>query len=167
EGNLDVYVVYGHLDQISVAAGQHVAAGVQVAEAGSTGIALGPHLHLEVRVGENSYANAVNPALWLKPPDGTGTLALRLLTADRRTWDGAEVTLFRVDGSSRVWAGELATYQTAGGIQGDPAWGENGVLAGVPAGDYYVFAEVDGEEVGAEITIRAGETTFIELTTRE
>jgi murein DD-endopeptidase MepM/ murein hydrolase activator NlpD len=40
---------YGHLDTITVAEGQQVAAGTQIGTAGATGMASGPHLHYEVR----------------------------------------------------------------------------------------------------------------------
>jgi murein DD-endopeptidase MepM/ murein hydrolase activator NlpD len=42
---------YAHLADISVAAGQHVERGTQVGLVGSTGRSTGPHLHYELRVG--------------------------------------------------------------------------------------------------------------------
>jgi len=43
--------VYYHLDRISVAEGSTVEAGQILGEVGSSGLATGPHLHWEVRVG--------------------------------------------------------------------------------------------------------------------
>ena len=40
---------YAHCDKLCVQQGQHVSAGEKVAEAGETGNATGPHLHLEIR----------------------------------------------------------------------------------------------------------------------
>ena len=60
-----------------------------------TGIAIGPHLHLETRLGANTYDHSVNPYLWLKPAPGNGAVALRLLTANGRTWAGAKVSIAR------------------------------------------------------------------------
>jgi murein DD-endopeptidase MepM/ murein hydrolase activator NlpD len=41
--------LYAHLARMSVRAGEQVAQGAQIAEAGATGNATGPHLHFEVR----------------------------------------------------------------------------------------------------------------------
>jgi murein DD-endopeptidase MepM/ murein hydrolase activator NlpD len=56
--------VYGHVNQMFVAAGQVVAAGEQIAEVGNRGQSTGPHLHFEVHTG-GLYANRTDPAPWL------------------------------------------------------------------------------------------------------
>ena len=59
---LDVYLLYGHLSQVSVATGQRVAPGDLVGAVGMTGIAIGPHLHVEMRLGANtSRQKSVGP----------------------------------------------------------------------------------------------------------
>jgi murein DD-endopeptidase MepM/ murein hydrolase activator NlpD len=62
-----LYTLYGHLSEISVEVGQQVQAGDEVGRVGMSGIAEGSHLHFEVRLGENTYASARNPELWLVP----------------------------------------------------------------------------------------------------
>ena len=69
---LPVYSVYAHLSEISVEAGQQVQAGQEIGKVGMTGIAEGSHLHFEVRLGENLYANVRNPELWLAPHEIIG-----------------------------------------------------------------------------------------------
>jgi murein DD-endopeptidase MepM/ murein hydrolase activator NlpD len=50
-----VYSLYYHLDSISCAEGQTLAAGEELGFSGDTGLATGPHLHWEIRVsGENA-----------------------------------------------------------------------------------------------------------------
>ena len=49
----------------------------------------------------------------------------------------------------------------------DPSWGEIGAMDGVPAGSYYVVGVVNGERVSAEIEVRAGQTSFVELRTSQ
>ena len=55
---------YGHLATIGVHAGQHVAAGEQIGEEGSTGHSTGPHLHFEVH--EDYYKSPIEPLRWLR-----------------------------------------------------------------------------------------------------
>ncbi|MFC8796999.1 M23 family metallopeptidase [Promicromonospora sp. NPDC057138] len=57
---------YLHLSDgtITVAEGDTITAGAQIAQVGSTGRSTGPHLHLEVRPG-GPHADAVDPEPWL------------------------------------------------------------------------------------------------------
>jgi murein DD-endopeptidase MepM/ murein hydrolase activator NlpD len=54
---------YGHLSAITVTVGQHVAAGQQIGNEGSTGHSTGPHLHFEVHQG--FYKNPIEPTQWM------------------------------------------------------------------------------------------------------
>jgi len=84
-----VFTLYGHLSRVSVEVGAMVPAGAEIGRVGMTGVATGSHLHLEVRLGANSYQAARNPELWLKPHPGMnglpgGALAGRVLDAGGR-----------------------------------------------------------------------------------
>jgi murein DD-endopeptidase MepM/ murein hydrolase activator NlpD len=57
-----VFSLFFHLDSISVEEGARVRSGDKIAEAGSTGIVVGPHLHWGIWV-DGTY---VNPLDWLK-----------------------------------------------------------------------------------------------------
>ena len=79
-----LYSLYGHLSEISVREGNQVQAGQQLGRVGMSGVATGSHLHFEVRLGENTYASARNPELWLAPHtneagEPMGALAGRIL----------------------------------------------------------------------------------------
>jgi murein DD-endopeptidase MepM/ murein hydrolase activator NlpD len=54
---------YGHLSRITVQVGQHVRAGEQIGNEGSTGHSTGPHLHFEVHQGY--YKNPIEPTRWM------------------------------------------------------------------------------------------------------
>jgi murein DD-endopeptidase MepM/ murein hydrolase activator NlpD len=54
-------VFYCHLSTVAVANGESVTAAKMVGEIGQTGLATGPHLHLEVQIDGRS----VDPAAWL------------------------------------------------------------------------------------------------------
>ncbi len=166
-GELDVFVLYGHLSQVTTSVGQSVEPDDIVGNVGMTGIAIGPHLHTEVRLGANSYEYSVNPYLWVEPTNGGGAVAVRLLSRDGRTWPGARLTLARFEGSKAVWARQIEIYQSMENIGPDPAWGENGAMGSVPPGRYYIVGRVNGEAIRTEIDVRAGETTFVELRTEQ
>ncbi|THF88442.1 M23 family metallopeptidase [Deinococcus sp. KSM4-11] len=53
--------LYFHQSRLLVKAGQHVVRGQQVGEVGETGLAVGAHLHLELRV----RGESTNPAGWM------------------------------------------------------------------------------------------------------
>lgn len=166
-GELDIFLLYGHLSEVYVQPGQRVGVDDLVGAVGMTGIAIGPHLHVEVRLGANTYQNSVNPYLWVRPLDNGGAVALRLLTADGRTWSGARVTLARFEEGKAVWGRMIETYIDAESIGPDPAWGENGAMGNVPPGFYYIVGNVNGEAVRAEFVVNAGQTTFVEIRTRQ
>lgn len=164
-GELDVYLLYGHLSEVRVAVGQRVHPADVVGLVGMTGIAIGPHLHVEVRLGANTYDHSVNPYLWMEPAPGNGAVAVRVLTKDGRTWAGAKVSIARFEGGQAVWARQIETYLDTEKIGPDPSWGENGAMGDVPAGLYYLIGSVNDESFRAEFPVHPGQTTFIEIRT--
>jgi murein DD-endopeptidase MepM/ murein hydrolase activator NlpD len=166
-GEQDIYVLYGHLASVEVQERQWVGAGDLLGGVGMTGIAIGPHLHLEVRLGQNSYDHTVNPAMWMRPPAYAGTVVVRLISANGRTWPGVQLTLLRYEEGGTRWFRVIETYPELESIGPDPSWGENGALGNIAAGHYYIGAYVNGEEFGQDITVVAGETTFVELRSRQ
>ena len=82
----DLYTLYAHLSEILVEQGQTIATGDLIGKVGQTGVAIGPHLHFEIRRGDvEDEASTENPELWLIPnTDGIGTPmgALQLTVLD-------------------------------------------------------------------------------------
>ena len=81
--------------------GQHVDAQELIALSGASGVADGPHLHFEVRVGQNNYTNTRNPLLWLYPFPEQGTIAGRVTWPSGELLHGAQLFLRRVDAGSK------------------------------------------------------------------
>ncbi|MDH7485296.1 MAG: peptidoglycan DD-metalloendopeptidase family protein [Anaerolineae bacterium] len=164
-GDRPLYVPYGHLSAIYVREGEHVDTGQPLGAVGMTGIAMGPHLHLEVRLGANDYESTRNPGLWLEPLPGHGTLAGRLLDAEGRTLPEASVLIYSGGDEEHLWR-VVTVYADDPGLHPDDRWGENFLLADVPAGRYRLAAQVDGRVVSQQAVVEEGQTTFVDLTLR-
>jgi murein DD-endopeptidase MepM/ murein hydrolase activator NlpD len=160
-----LYVLYGHLSEVLVEVGQPVQRGEPIGRVGMAGVAIGPHLHLEVRVGENDYYATRNPLLWLMPQPGRGVIAGRLVDAEGAFIPEAVVTFHPVAGEKRYW-GETVTYPPPGEVNPDDPWPENFVRGNVPAGNYLVKAVADGLAYVKPVHVEAGETAFVEIDRR-
>lgn len=56
-----VHLLYAHMHEVAVSEGKRVQAGQQLGTIGSTGYAFGPHLHLELRIGDYRNREVLNP----------------------------------------------------------------------------------------------------------
>ncbi len=160
-----VYALYGHVLNIVVQEGQHVERGQQVAEIGFGGAATAPHLHFEVRVGENSFASTRNPLLWFQPPPSRGLLAGRLVDPQGRPWQGVALALVPADSEQET----IGTWSYLGDPDGlanpDEAIAENFLFSDVRPGEYELYTEVQGISYSQPVTIYGGDLHTIELVT--
>ncbi len=163
-----LYTLYAHMATVLVETGQHVEAGEVIGLSGGTGDVSGPHVHMEVRLGENRYFAVVNPLLWIAPYQGRGVVAGRVLGYTGDYLDDVVVTLSR---RGRVYE-TTTTYiqpkkspdQRAGWqVVPDPAWGENFVLGDVPEGEYMISVRIGGQRVSKRIQVAAGTVNFVVL----
>lgn len=161
-GEHPIFCLYGHLSRIDVSAGQWVQAGQVIGAVGMSGIAMGPHLHFEVRFAQNDYYHAVNPELWIAPLPGLGTIAGRVLDSQGRDLENHPVAVYRAQEPEKVWR-EAFTYIQAEGIGPDPVWDENFVVGDVWAGTYILKTKVDGQWLSATVTVPDGEIVFVTL----
>lgn len=155
---LRLYTLYGHLEDVNVQTGDNVAAGDKIGRVGATGIAIGSHLHFEVRAGDaTNYRSTRNPVLWLLPYRNHGTLAGRVSAPD-----GDEAIVVRVRNSER----NRETYSYGGDrVNPSPAFHENFTVPDLPAGQYEILiTSAFGRRLYQEtITIEPEVTTWVEI----
>jgi hypothetical protein len=77
------------------------------------------------------------------------------------------LTLARFEEGRAVWGRQIETYLDNENLLPNPSWGENGAMGDVPAGYYVLIGNVQGEAVRAEFFVREGQTTFVELRTKQ
>ncbi len=162
----DVFTLYAHTLELFVQEGDHVEQGQLIAGVGRSGEVTDSHLHFEVRVGSNNYNDARNPALWLAPYEGWGTLAGRLVDKLGNPIPGADIVVESVDGS--VPFRKQQTYSLA--VKSDDVWRENFVVGDLPAGDYILEVTVVGDAdtiaYRREVTIKPGQTSYEVIATQ-
>jgi murein DD-endopeptidase MepM/ murein hydrolase activator NlpD len=155
-----VFTLYGHLSQPLVQAGQHVEAEQVIALSGATGVADGPHMHFEVRVGQNSYETTRNPLLWLWPFPDRGTVVGRVTFANGALAYETPVRVERIDAPSRYAATTTYAQDT---LNADEVWNENFAIDDVEAGYYKVIVTVGSKKYTQEIWVYPRRTSFVEI----
>ncbi|HET6362604.1 MAG TPA: peptidoglycan DD-metalloendopeptidase family protein [Gemmatimonadota bacterium] len=172
-GDQHVWSTYYHNHALTVEVGQRVAAGDIIAHVGNTGRATNDHLHLEIHTTPGDDVSLVvdpevryppytrNPQLWIEPLPGTGAIAGRVLGAD-----GSPVAGARVYGVVKPEPRETPfsfaeTYEDR--AHPDPVFEENFAIGDVPAGEWVLGAEIDGQRVFRRVRVEAGRVTEVEL----
>jgi len=161
-----LYSLYGHLSRLRVARRQRVGAGAVIGEVGMAGIALGPHLHLEVRDDARDYGHTYNPDLFLKPLPGTGHIVGRLSDPAGKSLPKVAVNLFKLDvkGGAGWWTAS-ATYPT-GPVRSLPGLSENFVFSDLPVGRYRVVANAGGGPIQQDLEVVAEKASGLVLRRR-
>ena len=152
-----LYTVYAHMSEIIAVMGQHVESGDVLGLVGDTGVTTGPHLHFEVRLGDNTFYRTYNPELWTAPPQGWGVLVGRL-TDDKGN------LLFQLPVDVRPMPSEVPlrkviTY-AEGAVNADPYYQENLVLSDLPAGLYKIAFEYEEKRLQFWLDIYPGQITY-------
>ncbi len=158
-----VYVLYGHVLNITVEVGQSVKRGEQVAEIGIGGAATVPHLHLEVRVGENEFDATRNPMLWIDPGQTRGVIVGRFLDPEGRPWQGVTMTLIPKTEDPEFINTWTYLDDPLHMINADEGYAENFVFADVLPGSYDVYTKLQGVEYRAPVEVAAGQISIVEL----
>jgi murein DD-endopeptidase MepM/ murein hydrolase activator NlpD len=158
---LPVFTLYGHLERTLVTTGQTVNQGDQIGIIGDTGVALGSHLHFEVRIGEpENYRATRNPDLWMFPYPSFGTLAGRV-TEDGALVYGLSITIRSLENGSTRYAYSYADDV----VNSDRAFGENFTLGDLPEGQFEVFVSSEAGRIRFQqtILIQRGRTTWLDV----
>jgi len=158
---LPVFITYGHLSEIEVAVGDRVETGQVIGKVGMTGIAIGPHLHMEVRVGANDFGSTVNSELWLRPMAGEGTVAGLVCTTDDAPLAGVDLRVVHPS-QPNVPVREITTYPSLE-VNPDPYWGENFVCGDLDEGEYLLQITRSGLYLSVPFPIEAGQTTWLRV----
>ncbi len=158
-----LYTLYGHLSRVSTEAGERIDVGDILGEVGATGVALGPHLHLEFRTRPRDYEFTVNPALFLKPLPGTGTVVGQVVGANGRLLPNRPINLYRLVGAGSEWVAATVSYPDEH-VNPAPGWAENFVFADVVAGTY-AAVPVGRDRTPADlVTVTASAATRVTVT---
>jgi hypothetical protein len=158
----DLYTLYAHLSEITVRQGQHVAAGEQIGAVGQTGVAIGSHLHFEVRRGDvQDYFSPQNPELWLVPNrdeagHSLGALQLSIVGPNGMLVSRAEYTLEHISGQPGL---SIGIYY---GITYSPELlysRENAGLNDLPPGTYRLALSYNGHIYERRVEVESGKLT--------
>jgi murein DD-endopeptidase MepM/ murein hydrolase activator NlpD len=151
-----LFTVYAHMSEVDVVVGQWLDTGEVLGNVGETGVTTGPHLHFEVRLGENDFWETRNPELWLAPPQGYGVLVGRVMSTFGTILDSYQVTVISVE------TGHYSTVKTyaALNVHRDEYYQENVVLGGLPAGLYELNIPYGALNRTTTIEIEPGQITY-------
>jgi peptidase M23-like protein len=160
----DLFTLYAHLSKIDVKANGVVGAGTKIGEVGRTGVAIGSHLHFEVRREDvQDYFATQNPELWLIPAkdangDFFGTLAISIIDENHKLVKYAEFTLrYYLNPSQKQVKSYYGITYSADMLNGD----ENAVLGELPAGHYRIAIERNGKVYERWVEVESGMLTQV------
>jgi murein DD-endopeptidase MepM/ murein hydrolase activator NlpD len=155
--NQKLYTAYAHMSKALATIGQHVQTGDLIGLVGATGATTGPHVHFEVRLGDNSFHQTLNPELWLAPPQGWGVLVGRAVDKKGNLMSRTEVRLISEE-TQKTYL--VKTYGSGGAVNSDSYYRENLVLGDLPAGIYKLTLTYEGKEKQTWVEIYPGQVTY-------
>lgn len=156
-----LYTVYAHMSKIIAVVGAHVETGDVLGLVGETGATTGPHLHFEVRVGDNTFYKTYNPELWMAPPQGWGLLVGRITDEEGKLMNQFPVEVRPMP--SEVPLRKVLTY-AVGPVNADPYYQENLVLSDLPAGLYKIVVEYKDKKLQFWVDIYPGQVSYFTFT---
>jgi len=159
----DLFTLYGHLSKIVVEAGQTVHAGDEIGEVGSEGVAIGSHLHFEVRRGGDGrdYFSTLNPELWMIPKSDEsgnpfGALAVSIVDENHQFVKYSEFTarFYHDRNGPKIKSYYLVTYPLNMANES-----ENAALGDLAPGYYYIALKVNDHVYQRWVEVKSGKLT--------
>lgn len=158
EHESDLFTLYAHLSKIDVEAGSAVKAGEKIGEVGRSGVAIGSHLHFEVRQGDaEDYLSTVNPELWLIPSQPNfGVIEFAVING-KSEFQKTAITLQRVDQSNDVLdVYYVDTYHSTLALGR-----ENAAIGDLSAGKYRIVLIFNGKVYERWVEVESGKLTQV------
>lgn len=155
-----IFTLYGHLESIAVEVGQRVDDLDYIGGIGSSGVAIGAHLHYEIRADDPfNYRATRNPALWLQHYDEQGMVIGAVQDATGEFLYEKRLVLRNHERMREVF-----TYASPL-MNPDTAWGENFSIGDLPAGDYelVILSDLGGIAYREMLTVAPLRTTFVHI----
>jgi murein DD-endopeptidase MepM/ murein hydrolase activator NlpD len=159
-----LFTLYAHLSKIDVKAGQPISVGTRIGEVGRTGVAIGSHLHFEVRQGDvEDYFATQDPQLWLIPGRDAngqtfGTLAISVMDVDHKLVKYAKYTITSpTEGTQEEVKSYYGTTYSADMLKAEA----NAVLGELPSGDYRIAIERNGKVYERRVEVESGKLTQV------
>jgi murein DD-endopeptidase MepM/ murein hydrolase activator NlpD len=159
-----LFTLYAHLSKIDVPMGKRVSVDDKIGEVGKTGVAIGSHLHFEVRRGHaEDYFATQNPELWLVPAKEVGghpfgTLMISVVDQNRALIQYAEFTIrYHPEKSGPPAKSYYGTTYTPDMLNAD----ENAVLGELPPGHYRIALNANGKMYERWIEVKSGRLTQV------
>ena len=159
----DLYTLYAHLSKIEVQAGEVVQVGQKIGEVGQTGVAIGSHLHFEVRRDDvENYFSTQNPELWLTPEVNDqrvqyGVLMISIIDADSK-FQYAELTLKHtpttLDKLGKTYYLDTYVNEMATGA-------ENAAMSDLMPGRYRIALKLNGHLYERWVEVQSGKLTQV------
>ena len=156
---LPVFTLYGHMQQVNVQAGQVLREGDVIGTIGQSGVARGPHVHFEVRVGDPfDFGATRNPELWLRPLPDSGLLVGRVTDTNGSPLYGVTLNVQsnQITRNAYTYVDDL--------VNRDPSLDENFSLGDLPPDYYSVSVRVNGMERFAQsVYIQPEQMTWMDI----
>jgi hypothetical protein len=159
-----LFTLYAHLSKIDVQVGQEVFTTDKIGEVGKTGVAIGSHLHFEVRRGNvQDYFATQNPELWLVPPKDIngiplGTMMISVVDQDHKLIKYAELTIrYYLDRSQKHVKSYYGTTYAPDMLNGE----ESAVFGELPAGQYRVAVKADDKVYERWVEVESSKLTQV------
>lgn len=168
ELNAPLFSLYAHLSEISVSAGQQVTTGEEIGKVGSSGAAIGSHLHFEVRLSNMEYTSTSNPELWLQPDMGddilqTGILTVQVNNPEKIPLESIVIIARELNATPANDISEHYGETYARNIPSTEPWNEIAVFGNLKPGEYEIIFEKYGVYYRAKADVEPGCLSLITI----